>query len=266
MEVAIIVWNNFYLSLNKHIQFSNTTTKAGILQRLEARTNIGDAGITGDATLLLQFTASVNAAYMKATQLILTADGTWDWDDTNMDNMPRATTNLVENQSEYQVMDSLPTTKQDWLEVKEVNIQNSSGDWYKLSYKAEKNFNTPRSERDTVAGQPSTFSFNGTQIFLDVKPNYSATKGLQVLYNRAPLEFASTDTTKRPGFSTLFHEYLVLKPLYEWERDKSVGNSEQTKRDIIEMEKEIGKFYNNRNKYAPTMMQRPPSQTRRGYR
>ena len=240
------------------MQFSNTTTKEGILQQLEFRLNLGDAGITGDATLLKQFTGQINNAYMKATQIIISSDGVWNWDDTGYLNLAKATTDLVLNQSDYGVMATSPSSGQDWLEITGVNVKDESGQWYKLNYKADKFFGEPKQGRDTVSAQPNSFFFDGTQIFLDTKPSYSSTGGLEILFNRTPLQFLSTDTTKRPGFNTIFHEYLVLKPSYWWEKYKKVGNPEQTKRDIAEMERDIGKFYGNRGKYEAPILQRNP--------
>jgi hypothetical protein len=199
---------------------------------------------------------------MKATQIIVSADGVWDWDDTNQSNLPQATTNLNANQADYQVMDETPSSGQDWLEITGVNLKDSSGNWYKLKYKANKDFSKPKQERDTTTGKPITYYFNGTQLFLDPMPNYSSNGGLEVLFNRAPLEFSSSDTTKRPGFNSLFHEYLVLKPTYWWEKYRNVGNPEQTKRDIQEMEIDMGKYYGNRSKYSPARLRRQPESFR----
>ena len=57
------------------MQFSDTTNKNGIIQQIEFRTNLGDTGISGDATLLKQFTGQINDAYMKAVGIIIAADG-----------------------------------------------------------------------------------------------------------------------------------------------------------------------------------------------
>jgi len=238
------------------MQFSDTTNKDGIIQMLEFRTNLGDTGISGEATLLKQFTGQINVAGMRATSLIISADGIWEWDDSNMDNFPAATTNLISEQSDYKIIDSAPAAKQDWLEIKGVNIKDESGNWLQLKYRSRKSFGTPRQERETVTGTPTTYFIEGTQIFLDAVPGYNSTGGLEVLFNRVQLEFVSADTTKRPGFNTLFHEYLVLKPTYWWEKYKRVGDPEQTKRDIQEMEIDMAKFYNNRSKYEANVLGR----------
>lgn len=232
--------------------FSDTTNKNGIIQQIEASTNLGDAAITGNATLFSQITAQVNNYYSKATNIIISSSGVWRWDDTSHTDLPSAVTDLVSGQSDYNVLVATPDSTQDWLQVVGVNVKDSGGKWYKLFYKSNKSFSQPKRERDVTSGQPYSYYFEGTQVFLDAEPNYNSTGGLEILFNRAPLYFATTDTTKRPGFNTLFHEYLVLGPTYWWEKTKKVGDPEQTKRDIMEIEKEFGSFYNNRNKYEPT--------------
>ena len=79
---------------------------------------------------------------------------------------------------------------------------------------------------------------------------------MELVFSRAPIEFANDDTTKRPGFSTLFHEYLVLGPVYLWEKYKGVGNPEQTMRDIKEMELAMAKFYGNRDQTQVNVLRR----------
>ena len=225
------------------------------MQQIEANTKFVDAGITGNPTLFAQFTAQVNNYYSKATHIIITSTGIWEWDDTNHVNLASATTNIAEDQLQYQVMNSAPETDEDWLQVKGVNVKNESGQWYKLFYRAEKDNSMPREEIErTTSGQPTSYYFEGTQIFLDVKPSYSADNSLQVLFDRAPLYFTVEDTTKRPGFNTLYHEYLVLGGTYWWEKFSGVGNPEQTKRDLKEIEITMGKFYNNRNEYSPNRL------------
>ena len=230
------------------MEFSNVTTKSGIIQQIEFRTNLGDTGISGDATLLKQITGQINDYYMRATSLIMSADGMWKWDDANHTNSPTATTDLIADQTDYTVMGAIPDVDKDWLQVERVNIKDESGNWYTLYPKDRSKFSTPMSERVTTTGQPSSFDFDGTSIYLDATPSYTSTDGIELVFSRSPLEFASTDTTKRPGFATTYHEYLVLGPVYIWEKYKNVGNPEQTYRDIKEMEKNMQELYGNRDK------------------
>ena len=238
--------------------FSDTTNKNGIIQQIEATTNLGDATISGDATLFAQITAQINNYYLKATKLIITADGRWRWDDTNMTNQPTATTNIVAGQNDYLVMEGSPSVTQDWLEVERVEFKNEGGVWGVLVPRNLRDVKySITQERATAQGTPTYYDFDGSSVWLDQTPSYSSVGGLKIWFNRAPLLFATTDTTKRPGFNSLFHEYLVLGATYWWEKYRNVGNPEQTKRDLMEMEKEIAEFYGNRNQYEVNKVRRP---------
>ncbi len=237
--------------------FSDTVAKTGIIQQIEFRTLLGDAGISGDATLLKQVTGMVNDYYMKAVGIIIGADGRWRWDDTNIDNYPSATTDLDTDRHDYIVMSSAPDTDQDWLEVERVECKDSSGKWYTLRPRNLRGVGTSITEDRTVSGTPTYYDFDGVSIWLDQAPSYDSTDGLKVWFNRAPIEFISTDTTKRPGFNTLFHEYLVLGPVYIWRDSNQVGDSEKTQRDLAKMEKDMAKYYGNRGQYEVNKLARP---------
>jgi len=239
------------------LQFSDTTTKNGIIQRIEFDTNLGDAVISGNATLLAQLTSVINASYSRATEIVITADGRWTWDDTSHTDQAVATTDIVTDQGDYTILSNTPATTKDYLRVERVEMKDSNGDWIKLSSVNLREYGDSISERRTNTGTPSAFDFNGTSIFLDAIPNYDSTGGLKIWFTRAPLNFATTDTTKRPGFASIFHEYLVLGAVYHWEKYKGVGNPEQTKRDITEMERKMAEFYGNRDKTKANVLKRP---------
>ena len=238
------------------MQFNNTVTKSGILQQIEFNTNLGDGAITGNPTLLLQFTAKVNNWYYKETQTIITADGNWRWDDSNQTNSPTASTDLVTGQGDYQLMSSVPDAGKDWLEIERVEMKDKDGNWVTIRPRNLRRVQHSIEKEREITGTPNYYDFDGTQIHLDQIPNYNSVGGLKIWFSRNPLEFVSTDTTKRPGFNTMFHELLVLGPQYDWEKIKAVGNPEQTLRDIKEMEVEMRKLYGNRDQAEPTVVRR----------
>ena len=98
------------------MQFSNTTSKDGLIQRCELYTGIGDAGISGNATMLAQFTSLINSAYEKVVSMILESMDEWDWDDVNFSTTyPIATQSMVANQRDY----AFPTST---LKIKRVDL------------------------------------------------------------------------------------------------------------------------------------------------
>lgn len=238
--------------------FSDTTNKDGIIQQIEFRTNLGDTGISGNATLLKQITGQVNDWYMKATKIIITADGRWQWDDTNWGNQPIATTDLVDGQRDYTVLNADPGAGQDWLQVERVEMKDTSGNWVKLAPVDLRDFGASVGEEFKTDATPIYYDFNGSSIKLYPSSNYDSTGGLKVWFSRSPKEFRYTDTDARPGFTSIFHEYLVLGATYNWEKYKKVGNAEQTKRDIQEMESNMAGFYGNRAQYEVNKLARRP--------
>lgn len=244
------------------LQFSDTSTKNGIIQRLEYETDLGDAAISGNATLFSQQTAIINKYGSKATSIIITADGDWTWDDTSQADQAVATTDIVLDQGDYTVLQNTPDVDQDYLHPHRVEIMDSAGNWIRLKSKNLRKYGASISEQRTNTGTPSTYDFNGTSIFLDVIPNYNSTGGLKIWFDRAQLNFATTDTTKRPGYASIFHEYQVLGPLYDWQKKNVPEKSEQTFRDLKMMERDMAKYYSKVDNTAPQVVQRAQ---RKGY-
>lgn len=81
-------------------------------------------------------------------------------------------------------------------------------------------------------GVPTTYDKTANGIFLDLIPSYSKTKGIKIFIDREPTYFVEGDTTKVPGFDGLCHDYIYLKPAYEYARDRSLDNREALYRDL----------------------------------
>lgn len=236
------------------MEFSDTTNKDGIIQQLEHKTNLGDTGISGNSTLLKQFTASINNAYSRVASLIIQADERMRWDDPNHGDAPTKPFTLVSGQKNYSIFEAAPTALVDWLEVDRVDILDANGDGIHLTRKDEGEIDEAVSEFESVAGTPKTFRIRGSEIFLDPAPNYASASGGTIYFNRAPSYYASDATTKRPGFSTLFHELLVLWPLYWWALTKDQTYAVGVRNEIIIMEDALEKFYSRRDKTSPPRM------------
>lgn len=227
------------------MQFSDTTTKNGLIQNIEIKL-FGDEGygkISGDSNLLLQFTNRINTAFNRYVFLAMSADGRWQWDDTNYTDMSIGLTNIVASQRAY-------TFSLEHLEVEKVLIMDNGGLWHVI---------TPIDENDRDAveylenngnrvGIPSKYDKRGDTIFLDVTPNYNATNGLKVFFKRGPSYFVSTDTTKKPGFASILHNYLVLYPSMEYAVDRIMPEAKNLFELVSQMERNIKAYYSLRNK------------------
>ena len=232
--------------------FSNTTTKAGIIQLIERTLQFPDGHISGTTTRLREFTSEVNLALDRVLALIFEADGTWQFDDSNHTDFPIITTNLVDGQRDYTfttdegnnvildihrvfVLPSATSTK--YGEVVPIDAQSNS------SAETEGFWNGQNTE-----GVPYYYDKTANGIFLDPIPSYNATNGLKVYINREASYFAITDTTKKPGFAGIFHEYLVLRPAYTYAYRHQLATLGLIRDEMLRMEEEVKKYYARREK------------------
>ena len=223
--------------------YNDTTNKSGILQCVEFRTDLGDAYITGDTTRLKQFTALVNNENHKVWHTIFMSNGNWSYDDGNYTDLPQATTDLVSGTSKY----AIPETA---LTVKGINCLDSAGNWYALMPITDKLIGNEVDEFMDADSQPMYYRMiNGTAEIYPAS-NYNATNGIKVLFDRDSVDFATSDTTKKPGFASPYHEILPIGVSIEWLKIKQPQSPTlpQLQADYLKMEKAIKDFYGKRFK------------------
>lgn len=197
-------------------------------------------------------TRSINNGLDRVSSIILRADNRWQFDDTNNTTLPIATTNLVQNQQDYQFNSS-------FLEVVKVMVASDDGLYYPIYNidTTDQNIFPYLQNLSTNRSRPIRYDVLGNSILLDPAPNYSETNGLKVYFKRKMSYFTTSDTTKQPGFDSRFHKYLSLYAQYEFALAKDLKKTEQLKRDMAEMEKEIELHYSKRLKdYQPRMIPR----------
>src|SRR3990167_10070724 len=95
------------------MQFNDTSTRTGLIQDCEDLLGMTAATISGTTATLQMFTRYINGWYRKTVSWIWQATGDWEWDDTNLTDLPIATTTLVASQQDY----ALPSTAQKILRV-----------------------------------------------------------------------------------------------------------------------------------------------------
>ncbi len=195
------------------MQFNDITGKSGIIQNCESLCNLGDGGITNDATLLAKFTGYVNEALNKVVSAILNVDKNWRWDDSNWgsdDNqaIPVATCTLVSGQRSY----ILPRATNDsnystlW-KVYRVRLLDTNGQWYDLTP-----LGADEDELEPI-GRPTRYRLLRNTIRLSDIPGtgyVTLTEGMQVWFQREFVRFTTTDTTQQPGILSSFHYLLPL--------------------------------------------------------
>jgi hypothetical protein len=230
-------------------QFSDTTTKNGLIQTCEDElfSNYGD--ISGNTNRLYQFTRLLNEALNRVTSLILTADGRWQFDDTNFTDLPIGTTDLVTTLGSEQSNYAFDVSH---LKILGVELLNADGVWKQL---------TPIDQVDLLdnsvtdflntAGMPKYYDKLGDQIFLYPKPlatSVTSTAGLKVRFQRPPSYFVYTDTAKKPGFNSLYHNLVALLACRDYAMSKSLAVAKGLAERVTLAEAALIEDYSIRNK------------------
>jgi hypothetical protein len=197
--------------------FSDTTTKAGILQRIEDYAGFDDGIITGDNTLTRKFTGHVNETLHDIITEIMVANDSFDWDDPTRSDFAVATTPLVANQRDYQ-FDSIS-----FLKLKRLDVTYDGTNWYRATPFDSGSY-TEGLGNDTATDA----EFSKTEPMYDPKafgfwlyPRASAadvTAGAsaRIEFVRAFDEFTYDDTTKEPPIDRPFHELIALGAALKW--------------------------------------------------
>lgn len=174
----------------------------------------------------------VNLALSDVYVLALKSAG-WNVDDFNHEKDPIITIDLVASQRDYHF--TYDEQSNLILGIRRVVCMNSaSGDYVKLDavdQQSDEDISEFWDGNETT-GVPTRYDKTANGIFLDPVPSYAATNGLKIFIDREPSYFISTDTTKVAGIDGLCHDYLYLKPCYEWARDKGLSNVNILYRDM----------------------------------
>lgn len=234
------------------LQFSDTSSsKAGLIQECEIIV-FGDNSygrISGDANQLATFTRYINEALNRVVNLIMTADGRWQFDDTNNTDFPIATTDLVTTLGSEQQDYTFDITM---LRILRIEVLDNTGAWRKL---------TPIDENDIydqsltdflkTPGLPVYYDKQGASIFLYPKPLATAvtsTAGLKVWFQRPPSYFTISDTTKVPGFNSMYHRLVALIASRDYAMFKSLSNVKSIADKVAQDEDSLVENYALRNK------------------
>lgn len=230
------------------LQFSNTTTKNGIIQTIERNCALGDGAISGDSTALLYFTGDVNAAIDKVVSIALKSSGTWQFDDSTQSDYPIIKTNIVSSQRDYPfTTDGSGNLILDVYKV--LILPSATSTIYQEIYPIDQQSQrTGIDTEDGATGTPFQYDKTANALIFDPTPNYNATNGIKMLINREMLYFSSTDTTKKAGFAGIFHEYLALRPSYQYAQRKTLANTVVLGDEMLKMEKEIYDYYARRER------------------
>lgn len=233
------------------LQFSDTTNKNGLMQRIERACGYNDGEITGNTTRMAYFTSDVNAGLNDVFGSILGKKG-WQHDDPNHTKYPFITLDLVQSQRDYFF------TKDEQgnviVDIHKVMVADSSGIYRELYQKDQNRRNTTNENTDSyfdgqdIEGTPTSFDLNGSVgLFLDPVPSYNSTDGIKIFIDREASYFTVSDTTKMPGFVGLYHEYLVLFVQHKHALNNYKDNINQIRDAMLGMKEDIMKHYGKRS-------------------
>lgn len=197
---------------------------------------------------LSEKTADINLALDKAFELIFRASGTWQFDDSNHEKYPFITTDLTQGQRDY----SFTTDEQGnlILDIYKVMVKNAAGHYeeiFPVDQQSDPDTGSFYDGQD-IQGRPYRYDKTGNGIFLDPVPDETVSAGLKIFINREASYFTTADTTKKAGFAGLFHEYLALRPSYQYACRNGLSNKNDLKNEMLEMESSMRKHYRSRAK------------------
>lgn len=219
------------------MQFSDTTNFTGLIQDCEFNLGLGDTGISGNAGYLKHFTRLINNWNHKATTMILMANDTWDYDDSNQTNLPILTTSLVANQQDYQ----LPSRT---LRIKRAEITYDGTNWKKLTaLDARQPSDAVTSSSGNYSQDEPYYDLQANSLFLFPTPASNVSSGLKLWVAREPDEFTTADTTQEPGFDEPFHRILSLGASLDWAIVKKLPNTDWLASQVKDYEERLRKFY-----------------------
>ena len=200
---------------------------------------------TNDITYPIQKkTRAANKTLRKVWAWIFSAYGGWQFDDSNnTTDFPIATSTLTNGQVDYDI----PSTS---LTIRGVEIlQPNSTVYISLKEITEEEIrDSARSEGSfyTNTGVPAYYRPLGSSIKLYPAPNYTSVAGIRVTFDRGSVGFASTDTTKQPGFASEFHEVVAVGMAVEFARANTLTSITWLQDDLNRFEKDIKEYYSQR--------------------
>jgi hypothetical protein len=220
---------------------------------------IDDTVGTNDGSYPLAVKArDINLAALKLQMIAIQAEGKFQVDDANHTKDPVLTCDLIASQRDYHFSQD----EQDnyILDIYKVMVKDAGGSWVEMGRIDQQkedgvdNLVAQMLNGADATGTPVRYDKSWNGIFLDPVPSYSwrtteeGEQGLKLWVNREHSYFISTDTTKVLGFGHAYHEYLALRPSYVRAMRKGLFNKNDLKRDVLEMEADIKKYFSRRAK------------------
>lgn len=204
---------------------------------------------------LAQKVVDINLALDEAISIALDAGGTWQYDDQNHTDYPIIYTSLVSGQRDYAFTDDEQGNL--ILDIYRVFVKHPGGVYQEIyPIDAQSDESTEAfTDGQNLTGVPTRYDKTGNGILLDYIPHSSIytnasdlTDGLKVYINREGSYFTTSDTTKKPGIDPLCHDFMWLKPAYEYARTHSLKNRVALRDELEMVRKRISERYARRER------------------
>lgn len=169
-------------------------------------------------------TRNVNTTLDEVVADLFKADPNFMWDDVTNPDFPIATMALEAGKDHYTIPDES-------LVIHRVRIKDQGGELTTL---------TPVPRRDlsdselNSSGTPSKYFKIDNAIFPIPVPDYGVAAGFELEFQRGANHFVTTDTTKKPGFNSQFHQSLSIGASLRY----ALANGMREKASFLQAERE----------------------------
>ena len=203
----------------------------------------------------------INNALEELVGKIVSADGTWQFDDTNYTNEPVGTGTLVEGQQRYHITS-------EYLDIAMIEILNQNGtkyqkifplDYTQLGDLSPEDFFGTDSAGSPVKGQVLYYDKLGDQLYLYRSPaatNHTLAAGIRIWFKRTINLYTMTDNTtmtaghasREPGIPSPYHTLLCFMAAIPFCIKYHKDRVPLYQAKVTEMTKALLDFYGRREK------------------
>jgi hypothetical protein len=191
---------------------------------------------------LQKITRAVNEANRIIWSWIFEAYGGWQYDDANQTNLPSATTSLVASQQKYTILAEALTS----LGFSVVDQGGNEYDLEPITLDEIRERGLSEQEFLNTPGNPKYYRMVGNVVKLYPAPSYSQNASLRARFDRGSVVFASTDSTKSPGFASEFHGAVSTGASLIIAEDKGLKNQNNIEQRWARYERAIKAFYKSK--------------------
>lgn len=220
------------------MQFNPTDKSNSLIAHIDFLL-FGNGTVLNEDFTLVDRTRGINNAQDEIISEFFKADPNFMWDDTTNVDFPIAYHALEAGVTNIVLPDSS-------LVINRMRVKDTNGKYVTLEPVNRRELTDSELE---ATGTPNKFYKVDNALFPVPVPNYGATDGIELEFQRGANHFATTDTTRSPGFGSQFHSFLSIGASLEY----AVGNGMNQKINALSvmkenMKKAIREHYESRSR------------------